>query len=571
MITIWYNNKSACVIRPTPLISITQSPLKNKIGKFGSTYNITLNGTIISHNGSPYYLSSGDDDSTTGSPDGGHNGGGFISTGPNFNDATGGDDRPDEETVPTGKRLDAILTKQNAIRQLFAQDGQKMEIQPITGDGPRITCYPSVESITFEEGTYVEICRFTVNLIASTLLDQDGKVMDDGGMFNSVSKTEKELITEYGGLIEDFNDTWSIEVDESYGTISDDVVIPRAYRVSRNTTATGRTSYVDNNFGDTPTPTGVSRKDAWKQAQSFLKTHVVTSDTLSDYPSYDLLGSGFLDLKGYKGYNHVRTENIDQAGGTYSISDTWLVASGDTALENYNISIQSSTDSAFVQVSIDGSVKGVSEISAKNYGSGLSLSNTPYSKARSKYLNISNNGQFGVGSSIYKRANNLTNQNLNSQPANVSIGSNEFTGEITYNLSFDNRPVNVFTGVASETININDTYPGDLYAAIPVLGRATGPILQYIGGRTEYRRDISIEIVLDHTDIGYGNTRSDLLLRKPSINEPIRTEIKSLIQQVSPANETGIRKYFLSPPSENWNPKTGSYSLNLSWTYELDS
>jgi hypothetical protein len=569
MITIWYQNTNACVIRPTPLISITSSPLKNKIGTFGSTYNITLNGTIISHDGSPFYLTSGD--SASSGPDGGHDGGGFISTGPNFNDATGGGDRPDEETVPTGKRLDAILAKQNAIRQLFAQDGQKMEIQPITGDGPRITCYPSVESISFDEGVYVEICRFTVNLTASTLLDQDGKVMDDSGMFNSVGKTEAELITEYGGFIEDFNDTWSIEVDESYGNISDDVVIPRAYRVSRNVNATGRTSYIDSTPDGTPSANNVSRLDAWKQAQSFLKTHVVSSDTLSDYPSYDILGSGFLDFEAYKGYNHIRTENIDQAAGSYSISDTWLVASGDTALENYSVSLSSSTDNAFVQVSIDGSVKGMSEIPAKHYGSGLSLSDTPYSNARSKYLNISNNGQFGVGSSIYKRANNLTNQQLNSQPASISIGSNEFTGEITYNLSFNNRPVNIFTGVASETISVNDTYPGDLYAAIPVLGRATGPILQYIGGRTEYRRDISIEIILDHTDIGYGSSRSDLLLRKPSINEPIRTEIKSLIQQVSPANEVGIRKYFLSPPSESWNPKTGSYSLNLSWTYELDS
>ena len=40
--------------------------------------------------------------------------------------------------------------------------------------------------------------------------------------------------------------------------------------------------------------------------------------------------------------------------------------------------------------------------------------------------------------------------------------------------------------------------------------------------------------------------------------------------QASPANEPGVRKYFLSPPAESWNPKTGSYSLNLDWTYEID-
>ena len=575
MITIWHNNNTACVLRPTPLISISQSPLKNRIGKVGSTYNITLNGTIIAHEGSPFYQTAGDD-ATANGPDGGHDGGGFISTGPNFSDETGGDSRPDGETVPISKRLDSILTKQNAIRQLFAIDGQKMEIQPISGDGPRIICYPSVESVSFDEGTYVDICRFTVTLTANVLLDQNGIVMNDGTIFGDTNKTQQELINTYGGFVEDFNDTWSVEVDESYGSIAQGVVIPRAYRVTRNATATGRTSYVDSDPNGSPSTANVSRKEAWQQAQNFLKTHLNLSSSINQYPTYDILGSGFLDLQGYEGYNHVRTENIDKAAGSYSISDTWLVASGNSALENYSVSIQNSTDNAFVQVSIDGSIKGNSTAPASGYGGPQAAvtsfaANTPYSKARTKYLSLSNNGQFGVGCDIYKRANNLTGQVLNSQPASITIGSNEFTGEITYNLSFDNRPANVFTGVLSETISVNDTYPGDLYAAIPILGRTTGPVLQYIGGRTEYRRDVSIEIILDHTDVGYGDTRADLLLRKPSINEPIRAELKSLIQQVSPANETGIRKYFLAPPTENWNPKTGQYSLNLSWTYELDT
>jgi len=47
-------------------------------------------------------------------------------------------------------------------------------------------------------------------------------------------------------------------------------------------------------------------------------------------------------------------------------------------------------------------------------------------------------------------------------------------------------------------------------------------------------------------------------------------QLHELIIEMSPANEYGIRKYFISPPSESWNPKEGQYSLNISWTYELD-
>jgi len=107
MITIWYNNTTACMMRPTPLISISQTPLRNRVGKFGSSYDITLNGTIISHGGSPFYLADTDGGGTVGGngPLGGHDGGGFSST----------ISKPSPEDVSNDKALDSILSKQNAI------------------------------------------------------------------------------------------------------------------------------------------------------------------------------------------------------------------------------------------------------------------------------------------------------------------------------------------------------------------------------------------------------------------------------------------------------------------------
>jgi hypothetical protein len=104
---------------------------------------------------------------------------------------------------------------------------------------------------------------------------------------------------------------------------------------------------------------------------------------------------------------------------------------------------------------------------------------------------------------------------------------------------------------------------------IPVIGRKTGPVLQYIGGRTEYRRDLQINLLMDYTKIPYGNNRS-LLLQKPSIMEPMASQLSQLIGELSPANEPGVRKYFISPPQENWNPKEGQYNFSISWIYELD-
>jgi hypothetical protein len=50
----------------------------------------------------------------------------------------------------------------------------------------------------------------------------------------------------------------------------------------------------------------------------------------------------------------------------------------------------------------------------------------------------------------------------------------------------------------------------------------------------------------------------------------MRSGIINTINAYSPGREPGIRKYFVSPPQETWDPKSGRYTLNINWTYELD-
>jgi hypothetical protein len=534
------NDGSGKYIRPTPLISITQNSIKNKIGQMGSSYDITLNGTIVSRRESPIQ---------------------------------------DEfqEQIPEGidlqHRLPEIIARQNEIREYFSQDGLYIEILDIEADAPRLSFYAKVNSVSFEEGTWVDICRYSINLTADYLIDSNNNVTIDGipssGNIDTPitgRKTIEELFIS-SGLIEDFNDTWSIETDESNGSIVAGKFMPRSYRLSRNITATGRDIY------GIPNPLNLStKKQAWEHARDFIKYHVDSSGGFYGSSIDNILSSGTLLSmpSGYAGFNHIRSENLDKAAGTYSISDTYILSpSGERALENYSLSIQSGRDNPFTKVSIDGNIKGLSPLAASGYLASGQVE-TPYDNAYDKYLKISNSGQFGVGCDLYKRANNSVASKLNAQPNSISLGVNETNGEITYNLEFDNRPTNYFSGVLSESINIQDTYPGDVFSVIPVIGRSTGPVLQYIGGRTEYKRDVTIEILIDYTDIGYNHDRTSLMLTKPSLNEPIRTQLNSLINDVGPATEPYVRKYFLNPPSESWSPKEGRYSLSLSWVYELD-
>jgi hypothetical protein len=590
---IYYRNGNVHYIRPTPFISISHTPLKNKVGSVGCTYEITLTGTIIAHDGSPYIVTNQEGNIAPNALPS------FVST----YDSTSITSR----NVDIGDRLKAIVLKQNALRSLFSSDGQKIEITSLNGD-KSIVFYPKVNSINFEEGPYVDICKYTISLEAPLLFDRNNDVYTEGligltftpNQYNlqrtkdhylreqNTQKVEN-IIDRWGGIVEDFTDTWSLETDESNGQTIGLNHIPISFRVTRNMSATGRQVYATVNGA-------IKKYEAWEQAAGFIKKTLLHENqappnggeyTYEDNESYlqypsRLINNGrggsfgreFINIPSYyKGYNHVRTINIDKSAGSCSVSETWLLASGQSHLENYTVSLSTSVDNPFTSVKIDGNIKGLSDLHASGYmpshfDESPSTDHTPYKKAIDQYFKISNNGKFGVGSILYQRANNTSSPLvLNSQPLSISLGSNEINGEITYSLEFNDRPFNYFTGVLGENISVNDTYPGDVFAVIPVIGRKTGPILQYIQGRTEYKRSVNIELLLDYTELPYSSNRNFLVLNKPSLNEPIRTELQSLIKELSPKDEPYVSGYFLNPPTETWSPKDGRYTLNLSWDY----
>jgi len=634
MIRIHYNNKIPVYIRPTPFISISHTPIRNKVGTLGCVYTVTLTGTIIASQGSPFFI--GDDAKKSV-----YDIAAIFSDKPNIF-ADGGGLNP----VTAGKKSIAIFHKQNLIRELFAKDGQKIDIHSalsVNSVYPVILSFcPNVVSIDFDEGPYIDTCTYTINLEAPFLFDKDKKIYPEGlvGSFSPAKYLKArdkylhninqlsldQFLGAWGGFVEDFNDSWSIEVDDTfYNTknkydsrtpydsgVESDIASAKSYRLTRSISATGRTVH----------DSGAKRYEAWEQALNFISKTLLQdggsrsgidftikasdgSESNADnqyhptsgnqkyalYPGYltedisninNLYSSGLLNLPSYyKGYNHSRNISFDKAAGSCSVTESWILASGDTALENYNVAIDNSRDNPRKSVKINGTIKGLSDIPASGYSSGV-FNNlgalTPYKQALKKYFAISRDGQFGLNSIIYNRAKNLANGTLlNSQPLSVSLSTNELLGEISYNVEFDNRPLNYFSGVLSENIIINDTYPGDIYALIPVIGRKSGPIIQYVRSRTEYKRDVNIELLLDYTDISYASgidnsDRVKLLLNKPSLNktaiQPIREKLRDLLIMLSPSGDPNVTKYFLKPPVETWSPKEGRYSFSASWDYE---
>ena len=426
------------------------------------------------------------------------------------------DSRPPEQHVHLRDRATAILSKQRVLRGLFAQDGQRLEISDIDGDRAVIVCYPRVLDINFEEGIYINTCGYTISLEADMLLypkgDNDANLTPDieglyvvgatgqlevgetrNGLTGPPSDkdiftvyddnqgiTEKQLIEQFNArFIQDYSEDWSLEVDEGQSERYDkavnpnqDTFLPRTYRISHTISAVGKKHYFDPNAGiDLDSDQykdsngnlipGVENgtMPAWVQAKKFVQERLNYGNASGAYPNvFGQIGKGTISLvDAYKGFNHVITENVDMAGGSYTATETWIMASGN-ALENWSASINSSLSTPFVSVSIDGSVRGLSEYTPSGYhvqerndsNSDKYGVRTGFENAQLKYNEISNSGKYGFVSDIYKRANNLVSVELNSSPNSITLGTNEFTGEITYSLAFDNRPTNIISGVLSE-------------------------------------------------------------------------------------------------------------------------
>ena len=685
-ITVYYNNdpEHPCTIRPTPLISVSNEILKDGAGKaFGITYQITLNGKLISDEGTPYAFKSNFNNELFKAPplvvapdppaEGEEPGQPTIEEqvietsrlcGPYCAfDKTVLHERPASQDVGQYGALAALLSKQKALRALFALDGQKVEVTDWIGldknsveqnHNPVMIFYPRVTNISFAEGQYVDTSDYTITLEADTLLSmpetsEDSELtldidaillMASSGDYslsgvhgiesvvasgyeiaaNCENPPEKKIdqLTEADlrqfnqAFVSDFSESWSIEADEQFGEnfgdvkVYDgstdipfrDVIRPRSYVITHTLSAVGKTHYG---------PEG--RTEAWLEARDFVHKRMVESakgralgfsypnTPVAPYPGKDdspdsgklispsFFGSGALNLASdYQGFNHSRNEEIDATAGSYSLTETWLIASG-TDFENYEMSISSDNQNPFVTVGIQGTIKGLSSLvpSSCYYGGRYNdyelieepgikdprFLITPYINALDKWYKISKSGVFGYTSDIYRRANSTVAVELNSQPLDISLGMNEYTGEITYSLSFDNRPTNIISGALIENISVNETYPGDVFSVIPVIGRQTGPILQYNGSRTGYSRELSIDLTMDSTKIPYDTGRK-MLIRRPSAVNPTAEQLEKLINELSPEREPGIRKYFHDPPQESWNPKTGQYTFNIRWTYELD-
>jgi hypothetical protein len=336
-------------------------------------------------------------------------------------------------------------------------------------------------------------------------------------------------------FISDAREDWSLEFieDRSYyswtlpsGSVLDEN--PYQLRLTHNVSAVGKRHYWESGL----------TKQPWQQAQAYVVGRL-------GFDPDRALGSGTINfgVGQLSPYNHIRSEAIDELGGSYSITETWILinATGATsgiagkALEDFTISSRKASDTALTTITMEGSIVG---LETRSYGNNIQPK--LYNRAR----------KIGDGISV---------RSLNVIPLNYSIAHNPPQGSISYTYEYNDRPSNCLTGVLSENIQIVDNYQNDVFATLTILGRSVGPVLQAIGTKTLASRDISIECVIEPpTGCGAAN----LLAGRPIY------QVSGLIQSFYDELTGAYGQVFKQQDTSSWNPKDGRYSRNVSFAYQ---
>lgn len=468
---------------PAPQVTVTKTYESTADGtKVGAQWNITLNGLFVAWMGSP-------------------NSSGTFWTAGGF---------PPDENITESHRLAAVIRKGEALRGLFSIDGQTLEFQSDDGSAP-MKCNPKVESVQLSEGTWYDRLAYTVTLTAPYLSVNGQDVGEDS----------------FTAYIDSADESWQIETNEE----PESYELPRTYRMSHTVSAKGKRVF---------NPDGTLQAESWEQARAYVipKLGMDASKKSS---------SGVLDLlPSYNNYNHVRTESIDKMAGNYSVTETWLLASG-SALETYQISFANSLDSSLTKVTIDGTITGLEVRDPTT----MALVSRKFDNAKTMFTSISG---YAYSRAQQYASNVDSSVSLNIQPLTTQVTQMPAAGNITYNFEFDDRPSNLITGARLETINITDILPTDFVVPIFVLGRAKGPVLQNLNTSKETTRTLNLECVMNKS---YGPFTVD--------NNPrIGSNVQEIIDSVAP---TGNQVY-KQDRQETWDIKTGRYTHTATWIWE---
>lgn len=377
---------------------------------------------------------------------------------------------------------------------------------------------------------------------------------DTDSFFGNMEQYSGGLVAA-SGYIETFNEDWQIEFAEKAhyswilpGSITDANPL-YSLKITHNINAKGRRRWGANGL----------YKDAWQQARDYIVPRLGIDQQF-------MLNSGVMNLGAAATgvFDHIRSQNTNEADGTFSVTESWLVLNSGTsipkpAIEDFTISLKTDAGSAITSIGIEGSVQGLEQ---RDYGRNVgdfSILTTKYANA-SGYFNTAQNRLLGRVQNVFNGSN--IGGTLNVSPLSTTIGHNLAAGTITYNYEYNTRRSNCLAafGATQETITVTDGGLTDIFAEIVIPGRPTS-LLQSFNTRTNFTRSVSIEAVfIPPTTIC--PTDMTTLLASGLVYS---TAVENLLDNFRINLESTFDQVFLTENTYNWNINENRVSATRAW------
>lgn len=282
------------------------------------------------------------------------------------------------ETVSSEARLAAISRKIEAFQTLFSVDGKKFLWRSANG-AQDTYCYPKVINFQVNPDIWFNTADYTIELEAE-----------------SVYGLNSPAALPY--FIRDAQESWDIAPEDSIATFS----------VRHTLSAQGIGIYSTG---------GTLVTGAYLMARQYVIDHIGFDNIIVS----GTMLRGSYDFGTFTPYNYTVVENTDETNGSYGLTESWILFSGNYR-DTWNLSINNITEDAqrTKVISIRGAVQG--------FYVGLNNQASAYSNALS--------GWNAVQTGIYNRVSDyITNPVFN----NVTSDHDFQNGSISYAYEYDNK------------------------------------------------------------------------------------------------------------------------------------
>lgn len=298
----------------------------------------------------------------------------------------------------------------------------------------------------------------------------------------------------------------------------------------------------------------------WVIAKNWVDSQLGFDSTLfSGAPEF-----GF-DDNNFSICGHTRAGTLNRYAGSYSMTETFTVATPaiDCCFDDYTVNCEENTQSRLTTYSIQGTITG---FEARASGDFSTIESTKIEQAMACFNAIEDSLHNRIECFCGTSPSGLCP--VNPIPLTKSMGYSPTAGTVTYNYTYDNRPLSLVEGAIYENISISNDNNQEQIIEIPIPGRVAGPILKSCLTQPAKRKSVTIQVIFPYEDCPAATSGCiPARLNSFGLSTTQRAYVENFLCCVE---GTMSDADFLARERDNesFSFPDGSYSRNVTWVYQ---